>query len=116
MTPNSRTVPSTRSATAAAMYLGSTLRTTSGGRICCGGPPGCGSRSANHTSQLPEKLVTFGIWIAMLYTTRPANLGSGTTTCDARGSAGVFGAPGTARAAASRFSLDVGEKLVAIVG
>ena len=98
------------------MYFGSTFRTTAGGRICCGGAPGCGSRSANHTSQLPEKLVTFGIWIAMLYTTRPANLGSGTTKCDARDSAGIFGAPGATRAAANRFSLEVGEKLVAIVG
>src|SRR5262245_9475536 len=64
MTAASRTTPSTRSAAAAATYLGSTFRRGQGARMSTGGDPGSGSRSANQTSQLPEKLVTFGIWIA----------------------------------------------------
>src|SRR5450759_4323012 len=122
ITANSRTVPSTRSSTAAAMYLGSTFRTTPGGRICRGAAPAVpvasGSRSANHTSQLPEKLVTLGIWLAMAYTTLPANRGSGASaTRGARGSTGTFGAAAIdMRAAANRFSLEVGEKCAIRVG
>src|ERR1035438_152932 len=118
ITPNSRTVPSTRSAAAAATYLGSTLRTTSGGRISRGAaPPGSGTRSANHTSQLPEKLVTLGIWIAIVYTTRPAKRGSGAGAYDPPSSTGTFGAaPLDTLAAASRFSREVGENVAAIVG
>src|ERR1035437_1398565 len=116
ITPNRRTVPSTPSSAPAAVYLGSTFRTPPGGRICRGAAPGVpfgsGSRSANHTSQLPEKLVTLGIWMAMAYTTLPANRGSGASaTRGARGSTGTFGAAAIdMRAAANRFSFQVGEK------
>src|ERR1035437_156064 len=56
--------------------------------------------------------------MAMLYTTRPANLGSGASaTRAARGSTGTFGAaPIDTRAAANRFSLEVGEKVANRVG
>src|ERR1017187_5476210 len=116
--PNSRPVPSTRSAAAAATYLGSTFRTTSGGRISRGAaPPGSGTRSANHTSQLPEKLVTLGIWIAIVYTTRPANRGSGAGAYAPRSPSGIFGAaPLETRADASRFSREVGENVATMVG
>src|ERR1035441_7194094 len=98
ITPNSRTVPSTRSAAAAATYLGSTFRTTSGGRISRGAaPPGSGTRSANHTCQLPEKLVTLGIWIAIVYTTRPANRGSGAGAYAPRSPSCTFGAAALVR-------------------
>src|ERR1022692_4887793 len=118
ITPNSRTVPSTRSAAAAATYLGSTLRTTSGGRISRGAaPPGSGTRSANHTCQLPEKLVTLGIWIAIVYTTPPANRGSGAGAYAPRNPSRIFrAAPLEARADASRFSREVGENVAAMVG
>src|SRR5260370_18788399 len=96
------------------MYLGSTFRTTTGARICGGAAPGTGSRSANHTSQLPEKLVTLGICIAMLYTTRPPNLGSRAPTCHTPAPPPAFGAPPLIPpAAAPKFSSHVGEKICA---
>ena len=53
----------------------------------------------------------------MLYTIRPANLGSGATTPDMRAPAAAFGAPPiNTRADASKFSFEVGEKFVASVG
>src|ERR1019366_5018101 len=104
------------------MYFGSTSRPRSGGRICrvaaSAVPSGPAARSANHTSQLPEKLVTLGIWMAMAYTTRPANLASGASaTRGALGSTGTFGAaPIAPRAAASRFAFEVGENGAISVG
>src|ERR1035438_10751082 len=104
------------------MYYGSTFRTTSGGRICRVAAPAVpaasGSRSANHTSQLPEKLVTLGIWTAIAYTTLPANLASGASaTRGALAATGTLGAARTAlRAAASRFAFEVGENVAISVG
>jgi hypothetical protein len=43
------------------------LRSATGDSISGGGPPGQRDGvSANHTSQLPEKLVTLGIWMEMV--------------------------------------------------
>src|SRR6266566_2377482 len=53
ITAKSRTTPSTRSLTAAAMYLGSTLRVGAGGRTITPAAGVARSRSANQTSQLP---------------------------------------------------------------
>src|ERR1019366_8725049 len=56
-------------------------------------------------------------WTAIVYTTRPANRGSGTAAYDPPSSTGTFGgAPLDTRAAASRFSREVGENVAAIVG
>src|ERR1039458_4471175 len=53
----------------------------------------------------------------MVYTTRPANRGSGTGAYAPPNSTGTFGAaPLDTRAAASRFSREVGENVAAIVG
>ena len=73
ITPNSRTVPSTRSAAAAAMYLGSTFRTTSGGRICAAPDPAAARAPRTTPASSPKSSSHSASGSRCVYTTRPAN-------------------------------------------